>query len=112
MKGATLANYCEFKDFITNLTDGCELKTIIKKPIENNNEEINDEKVKEIISAHKGLQKQYEQEIKDNEILLEQAKKQNSISEKFKNEWKGIAKNAADSILKFTSINFIFKINR
>jgi len=40
----------EFKDFITNLTDGCELKTIIKKPVENDNEEINDEKIKELLN--------------------------------------------------------------
>jgi hypothetical protein len=35
------------------------------------------EKVDEIIEAHKGIQRQYEEEIKANEILLDQVKKQN-----------------------------------
>ena len=35
------------------------------------------EKVDEILEAHKGIQRQYEEEIKANEILLDQVKKQN-----------------------------------
>jgi hypothetical protein len=35
------------------------------------------EKVEEILEAHKGIQRQYEEEIKANEILLDQVKKQN-----------------------------------
>jgi hypothetical protein len=66
------------------------------------------EKVNEIIEAHEGIQRQYEEEIKANKILLEEIQKQKSLTEKVKNEWKGIAKNAADSILKFTSIKFVF----
>lgn len=66
------------------------------------------EKVNEIIEAHNGLKEKYEEEIKANQILLEDLQKQKSYTEKVKNEWKGVVKNAADSIAKFTSINFIF----
>ena len=47
------------------------------------------EKVNEIIDAHKGIQQQYEDEIKNNEILLDQFRKQNipvnKIAQTFKN---------------------------
>ncbi len=40
----------EFKDFITCITDGCELKTINKKNIETVQEEFSDDKVKELLN--------------------------------------------------------------
>jgi hypothetical protein len=47
------------------------------------------EKVNEIIDAHKGIQQQYEDEIKNNKILLEEFRKQNipvnKIAQTFKN---------------------------
>ena len=50
------------------------------------------DKVDDIIKSHKGLQKQYEDEIKKNEILLELAKKQDTVTNRISNTYKDISK--------------------
>jgi len=80
-------------DIKLRIKEESELVNILEKGIQNNERIIARktqelEKVNEIIGAHKELQKQYEEEIKNNKILLEAVQKQNApvnkIAESFK----------------------------
>jgi hypothetical protein len=50
------------------------------------------DKVEDIIKSHKGLQKQYEDEIKKNEILLKLAQEQDTVTNRISNTYKDISK--------------------
>jgi hypothetical protein len=50
------------------------------------------DKVEDIIKSHKGLQKQYEDEIKKHEILLKLAKEQDTVTNRISNTYKDISK--------------------
>jgi hypothetical protein len=61
------------------------------------------DKVEGIISAHKGLQKQYEEEIKKHEILLKLAKEQDTVTNRITNTYKDLTKllNPFSAIFEF-----------
>ena len=61
------------------------------------------DKVEDIISAHKGLQKQYEEEIKKHEILLKLAEEQDTAANRITNTYKDLTKllNPFSAIFEF-----------
>ena len=61
------------------------------------------DKVEDIISAHKGLQKQYEEEIKKHEILLKLAEEQDTSANSLTNTYKDLTKllNPFSAIFEF-----------
>ena len=67
------------------------------------------EKVNEILEAHKGIQHQYEEEIKANEILLDQVKKQNLQYRLTKGGIEGLADGLKDIKNLFNPFSAIFE---
>ena len=67
------------------------------------------EKVNEILEAHKGIQHQYEEEIKANEILLDQVKKQNLQYRLTKGGIEGLADGLKDIKNLFGPFTAIFE---
>ena len=67
------------------------------------------EKVNEILEAHKGIQRQYEEEIKANEILLDQVKKQNLQYRLTKGGIEGLADGLKDIKNLFGPFSAIFE---
>jgi hypothetical protein len=99
-------------DIKLRIKEESELVNILEKGIQNNERIIARktqelEKVNEIIGAHKELQKQYEEEIENNKILLEAVQKQNAPVNKIAESFKKI-----QNILgPFTAIfNFLRKV--
>jgi hypothetical protein len=66
------------------------------------------DQVENILYSHEQLLHIYQQELTEANQLKDELNKQTRYSEKIKEEWKGVVKNAAEGLLKFTSINFVF----
>lgn len=83
--------------------------------ISNNNEKILSakkqelERVESINKAHKDLTKQYEKEIKDNQIILEQLKEQNSFSGALKKIFGDVKDKISDSLKPMSLITSAFE---
>ena len=67
------------------------------------------EKVEAINQSHKDLKKQYEKEIKDNQIILEQLKEQNSVSGALKKIYGDIKDKISDSLKPISLMTTAFE---